>query len=281
MKKFFEYLGLLTLVCFSFFYTEKTASVVKELDDIMIKIKAVAPNYSKDVLESIILDNTIIPGISGKEVDINSSYQKMRKLGAFNENYLEYKYIRPKETLKNNLDKYIIGANSSRKMVSLIFLVEERNSIDSILNILDRYEIKGNFFVDGNWFEQNNETVIDLINDGNNVGNLSYNRNYQNSSFVWMDTIIKKIGKQDISFCYKTDNKKDLEICALQKNYTIAPTVEIDSYPLITVKNNLKSGSIISFKINNNLIKELDLIINYIKSKDLQIVTLKEILNEK
>ena len=85
MKKFFEYIGLLTLIGFSFFYTERTTSVVKELDDIMIKIKAEAPNYYKKVEEAIIKDNTIIPGISGREVDINSSYSKMRKLGVFND----------------------------------------------------------------------------------------------------------------------------------------------------------------------------------------------------
>ena len=95
-----------------------------------------------------------------------------------------------------------------------------------------------------------------------------------------MDTIIKKIGKQENSYCYKTDNKKDLENCALQKDYTISPTIEIDDYPLINVKNNLKAGNIISFKINNNLIKELDLIIKYIESKDLEIVNLETLLEE-
>ena len=280
MKKFFEFLGLVTLVCFSFFYTEKTTSVVKELDDIMIKIKEVAPNYKRQVEEAWIDGDAIIPGISGKEVDINASYQRMRKIGTFNEKYLEYEYIKPKELLKNNLNKYIVGANNIRKQVSLIFLVEERSKIDEVLKVLNNHEIKANFFVDGNWFENNNDTVIDLISNKHIVGNLSYNRDYGNSSFIWMDTIIKKIGKQKNSYCYKTDNKKDLENCALQKNYTISPTVEIDSYPLISVKNNLTAGDIISFKINNNLIKELDLVIKYIKSKDLEIVNLETILNE-
>ena len=74
MKKFFESLGLITLVCFIFFYTEKNTSVVKELDDIMIKIKEVSPNYATKVIDAIIEGDTIIPGISGKEVDINTSY---------------------------------------------------------------------------------------------------------------------------------------------------------------------------------------------------------------
>ena len=280
MKKFFECLGLITLVCFSFFYTEKTTSVVKELDDIMIKIKDSAPFYYKEVEEAIIEDGNIIPGISGKKVDINTSYQNMRKLGTFNEKYLEYEYIEPKELLKNNLNKYIIGASATKKQVSLIFLVEERNKIDELLKVLNNYKIKVNFFVDGNWFEDNNDLVIDLIENKHIVGNLSYNRDYSNSSFIWMDTIIKRIGKQTNGYCYKTDNKKDLENCALHKNYTIAPKVEIDKYPLINVKKNIYAGSIIAFKINDSLIKEMDLIIKYIKSKDLEIVNLETLLNE-
>jgi len=279
MKKFFEYLGLITLVGFSFFYTERTASVVKELDDIMIKIKEVSSNYKEEVIEAVIVENTIIPGMSGKEVNINSSYQKMRKLGMFNESYLEYEYIKPKELLKNNLDKYIISGNSNKKEVSLVFLVEERTNIDKVLKIIDENEIKANFFVDGNWFENNNELIIKLIENKHNVGNLSYNKNYQNSSFIWMDTIIKKIGKQKIGFCYKTENKKDLENCTLQKNYTISP-IEIDSYPLINVKNNLTQGAILAFKINDSLNKEIDLIIKYINSKGLEIVNLEKLLNE-
>lgn len=279
MRKFFEYLGLLTLVCFSFFYTEKTASVVKELDDIMIKIKEVAPNYSKGVDEAIIEDNTIIPGISGREVNINMSYQKMRRIGNFNENYLEYNLVKPKDLLKNNLNKYVINGNGNKKEVSLVFLVQEKDKLDSLLKILDIHNIKGNFFIDGSWFEENNDKVIELINNDHNVGNLSYNLDYQNSSFIWMDTIIKRIGKQKVSFCYKTDNEKDLENCVLQKNYTIAP-IEINSYPLINVKKELRNGSIISFKINDSLIRELDIIIKYINSKDLKVVNLEKLLNE-
>lgn len=280
MKKFFEYLGLLVLVGFSFFYTEQTASVVKELDDIMIQLREKAPNYLSGVKEAIITKDTIIPGISGKQVNINLSYQKMRKIGVYNEKYLQYDLIKPKNLLSKNLDKYIIGGNKLKKQVSLIFFVEERDNIKTILEILNNYEVNSNFFVDGIWFEKNNDQIVKLIEEGHNIGNLSYNLDYQNSSFVWMDTIIKKIGKQKIGFCYKTNNQKDLEICSLQKNYTIASTEKIVSYPLINIKKNLKSGDIIALEINEELVRELELIIKYIKSKDIGIVSLETLLDE-
>lgn len=280
MKKFFEYLGLLTLTCFSFFYTEQTASVVKELDDIMINIKKEADSYSVEAHQAIINDNTIIPGINGKKVNVNASYQKMRKTGNFNVENFVYDKVNPENVLEDNLDKYVISGNENKKQVSLIFLVDSYANVDKILNIVDKYEVKTNFFVDGKWFEENNDKVLELVKLGHNIGNLSYNLDYQDSSFVWMDTIIKKVAGQKRSFCYKTEKKEDLNKCVLQKNYTISPVVEISSNPFNTAKNNIKNGSIIAFKINNSLIKELDLIMKYIKSRDLEVVNLETLLSE-
>ena len=280
MKKFFQYLGMICLVSFSFFYTEKTVNVVKELDDIMIKIKEEQSIYKVEAINASIIENSIIPGISGREINVDKSYQRMRRLGKYNANLLEYKKTKAKISLKDNKDKYIISANKSQKMVSLLFLVDSHNDISNILKILNSNETKANFFVNSDWFSSNNDKVIKLIEENHNVGNMSNNLDYQNSSFMWMDTIIKKIGKQKNSFCYKTNSIKDLKICAANNNYTISPSIIVNTYPLIEVKEKLESGSIIAFKISNTVEKELDLIIKYINSKDLKIVSLSKLIEE-
>ena len=45
MKKLFEAVGFITLICLSFVYTEKTVNVVKEYDDIMVTIKEKNEEY--------------------------------------------------------------------------------------------------------------------------------------------------------------------------------------------------------------------------------------------
>lgn len=280
MKKFFQYLGILCLVSFSFFYTEKTVSVVKELDNIMIQIKEEQNSYKVEAINAYINGNTIIPGISGKEINIDKSYQRMRRLGKYNANLLEYQKVKPSISLKDNKDKYIISGNKTKKMVSLVFLVDGLDNINTILQILNSNGIKGNFFVNSDWFSSNNNMVIKLIEKKHNIGNLSDNLNYQNSTFIWMDTIIKKIGKQKNSFCYKTGDTKDLDICASNKNYTISPNIIVNNYPFIEIKDKLDSGSIIALNVNNAVERELDLIIKYIKSKDLKIVNLLELIEE-
>lgn len=281
MKKFFSYIGIFSLLLFTFFYTEKTVSVVKEYDDIMIEIKNINDEYKIDAKDALINDNTIIPGLKGKEIDINKSYSKMKRYGSFNSNLLIYKEIFPTISIKESFNKFVISGNSEKRMVSFIFLVEYDDNIDNIVTILDKKNIKGNFFINSDWLEKNNDLVISLMNEGHNIGNLSNNYNYQDNLYTWADTIIRKIGKQDISYCYsENENIEILKICSLYNNYTIIPSVIVKDYPLKEVKEQLLPGSIISFEVNNNLTNELELIINFIENKGLSITNLKEHLSE-
>ena len=108
MNKFFCILGSITLVILSFIYTEKTVNVIKEYDDIMISIKSENKNYRIDAVDAIIKDNTIIPGLKGREIDENKSYSKMKRYGSYNSSLLEYNEIIPSISIENNFDKYII-----------------------------------------------------------------------------------------------------------------------------------------------------------------------------
>lgn len=282
MKNFFSIIGIFTLAIVSFIYTDKTLEVAKKFDNVMTTINDISSDYYVDPIDGMIIDDiSFIPGISGKEVDCDKSYKSMRKYGGFNKNLLEYKEIKPKNKLEENLDKYIISGNSSKNMVSLIFVVNDTTSIDNILSIAENKAIKVNFFIDGNWLENNNELLTQIISKGYNVGNLSYNMNYQNSAFAWMDTIIKRLSKEKYGFCYsEEENLNDLQICAMNKNFTIKPSIIVKNYPLKEIKEQISNGSIISLPVNQVVEQELPSIINYINSRGLKIVSLKELLKE-
>ena len=49
MKKTFQIIGLISLTCFSFFVTEKTATVVNNMDEIMVEIKEKTEFEVKDI----------------------------------------------------------------------------------------------------------------------------------------------------------------------------------------------------------------------------------------
>lgn len=279
MKKTFQIIGLISLTCFSFFMTEKTATVVSDMDEIMIEIKSNYRNYSSDGVDAIIEENTIIPGVCKKEVNINKSYKNMKLSGYYSDKLYIYDYTKPSISLSDNIDKYIIKGNPSKRMVSLIFKVDSDDNIDEVLNIINNYNINVSFFVDTNWFTNNNELIQELINEGHNIGILM--DNYSDSDFEWMDMVIKKINNQKNSFCYsKEDNDNNLESCKLKHNYTIRPIEISGNTPLVDIKQNLNAGSILSLDINSQVRKELSTIIIYIKSKGFNIETLEKHLLE-
>ena len=282
MRKFFSIIGILTLAIVSFVYTNKTVEVAKNFDNVMTTINDISSDYYVDPIDGMIIDDiNFIPGLSGKKVDSNKSYKSMRKYGGFNKNLLEYEEIKPKNKLIDNLDKYIISGNQNKDMVSLIFIVNENSDVTNILNILDNKSIKGNFFIDGKWLENNNELLQEIIKKGHSIGNLSYNMDYTNSAFAWMDTIIKKLSKEKYGYCYsEVENKNNLKICAMNNNFTIKPNLIVKNYPLKEIKENINKGSIISLNINKTVELELPSIISYINSRGLEIVNLKELLKE-
>ena len=274
MNKIFKTIGLLGLVIFSFFYTNKTVTVLKENDEIMIKIKENIDKYNIDVKEANIDNDTIIPGINGLKVNINKSYEKMKKMGIYNSKYLVYDVIYPKERLKNNRNKYIISGNNKNNNVSLLFIVNDVNMLDKTIKILNNYKIKSDFFITDSFINKNGYLFNYIKNNG---FNLNYYGDYSSSDFITNNTIIKNNFKNN-NFCYlENKNKEYLNICTLNKNYTIIPSLIIKNNMLSKVKSNIKKGSLISIYISD--ISELDLTIKYIKSKGYNIVTLNEIFD--
>lgn len=280
MKKFFQTIGIVSLACFSFIFAEKTAVTLRDNDSLMKVIKEKSEVYKIESENAKVEDDTIIPGLNGKSINNNKSYDNMKRLNEFNEKLLIYDLIFPEISIKNNYNKYIISGNSRKNMVSLIFKVDVNSDINALLNAVGS-NIPLNIFIDGNWLEKNEITLKKLINLNYIIGNLSYNGDYTNSGYVWINTIVNKYSSQEHNYCYMEEkNARFLNICSLQKSYTILPSLIINSNPLIEVKNGLKSGDIISLKINDKTLKELPLIINYINSKGYKIVGLDELLSE-
>ena len=249
MKRIFKIIGLISLTCFSFFITEKTSLVVKNMDEIMISIKENSDNYKKDSIDAKVKDNTIIPGISGRRVNINKSYKKMKEYGKYNEELYVYDYIKPDISLSDNKDKIITNINKKKRMVNLIFMVDTYTDISEILSIINNYSIKATFFITSSYLENNN--IDYLKKEGHNIGIIGdYN-------IEWMKMVIND------KYCYS----EDINLCIDNDLYIVKPYNISSNMPLSDVKNNLENNSLLAFTINKALKRELPNIIIYIKSK--------------
>lgn len=281
MKKLFSFIGLATISILSFIISEKTTLAVKEVDNIMAQIKQNMAKYKTEPENAIIKDNTIIPGINGKTVNINKSYKNMKKINMYNDKYFIYEEQSPEITIKEQYDKYIISGNPKKNTVSIIFTVKNNDKIDEIINILKKTKTNATFFIDKNWLEKNNDKMIQLINQGNTIGNLSNNLDYTNDEYIRMNRIIKKIGQQKTNYCYaEKENEKNIQECKKQRNYTIMPNIIITTNPMKTIKHKIKPGTIISMPVNETTTQELELIIEYINKKGYIIENIENHISE-
>lgn len=281
LKKYTSYLGVLVLACFSFYYTDKAVDIVKRNDPIMKSIIANEEKFYIDPMSAIIDKDEMMIGMNGKKVNIDKSYQNMKKINSYSESMLVFDEVIPNINLNNNYDKYIISGNLSLSRIALIFKVDDISYIEQINNILLNKGIVSTFFIDGNIIENNMDKVLELASNGNEIENLGYDGTYSIDKFAWTNNMISSLTNQDTKFCY-TDYKNSsiLDLCSNYKMHTIKPTISITNYPFNTIKRELENGSIISFNLNDTVIKELPAIISYIKQKGYDLVTLEQLINE-
>ena len=270
--KIIKIIGLFTLFCITFFYTEKVINVTLNQDELMIKIKEYAQNNNTNPTNAITNDDTIIPGNVGKYVDEEASYKVMKKIGYFEPSLIIYKEIYPEISIYNNYTKYITTGNTKFKNIALIYILNNFNTIDSILSITNKYNTKINFFIDSSLLS-NNIGIIDKINS-NDIYNFGNNGTYTKDNLIITNNIINNKANNKATFClFINKDESSINNCANTKMLSIY----IDRYSnYYNIKNNLANGKI--FLIDNT--KELPSIIEYITSKGYNIVSLTKLIAE-
>ncbi len=276
MKTFFKLTGLLVLFFFSFFYTEKVINVITEQDEIMIKIKENEEKNNIPSTNAIINKNTITPGLSGKEINIDKSYKEMKKLGTYNENMLVYTKVLPEVSINNNKNKYIRSGNKNFTEVSLIFKINKNTDLQKLLTLLDKNNTKANFFISYEYLEKH----INEIEKEKNIEYYNYGKNgtYNDEIILIANNIISKKSNPANICLTETNTNNTLKICSENEQFTIYP--EIINGTINSIKSKINNGSIISFEVTNTTLNELPLIINYINSKGYTISLLSELINE-
>ena len=272
--------GIITLMIGSFILTSEVKTASREVDVLLNEIKSKKDGYKENAIEPYIDDDTIIPGVNGREVDIDKSYEEMSKVGYFDDKLLVYKTLPVKNVLDKNKGMYIISLNNSQMAISLVFKVHDNDDITNIVRVLDERKIRGTFFITSGYLEKHHNQIIKLVQSGYTIGNLSNNEDYNDSDFVWMKTIITNIGNQKYNYCLvQNKSKKVIDMCKLQDSYTILSDV-LKSNILVNIKKSIKPGEIIVIDVSKSLNNEIDAILNYIDSKGYIIKSLEEGLKE-
>lgn len=230
----------------------------------MMEISSIKDEYEVMPVNAVIEDNTIVPGLKGRKIDLDKSYDEMRVGGVFREDALVYKDIYPSNTLSNNKDKYIIKGNNNKNKVALLYVLNS-NEFEALIN-LDNITL----------FISHNYLTINNINRLKNKEIYTYGNNgiYTDKVLTIDNAIIERASKNKSIYCLAKEKNKDiLEICNKKNMYVVLPNI-IGNY--MEIKNNLSNGSIILLNNLNNI----QVITKYINSKGYEIVALSELLEE-
>ena len=281
-KPYLTVIGICLLTVFSFYYTNKLIEFSKSKDPIMIEIMKNKDDYNKLSIDALINNNYIIPGSEGLEVDVDKSYTKMKKLGKYNDNLYVYDVVKPTISIKDNYNKFVINGNTTKKEVSLIFKVNDLKNIENINKILFNNNVSATFFIDGN-IKVDDINILKILDESNNYfGNLGYNKKYSIKTIKYTNALLDRIDDDNHNYCYvEKDDINVLKTCSEVKMYTIKPMVVSNIFPFTYIKQNLENGKIFSLDTNSYTLKQLELIIKYVRQKGYDFVTLEEILNEK
>ncbi len=267
-------LGVL-LALFSFYYTAKSIDLVKRIDPIMEKIEKNQDKFNISPINARIIDDTIIPGLKGKQVNVNLTYKKMKEYGIYNESLTILKDISPKVSINKYYDKYIISGNKKKRSVSLIFHIDDLDKYKIITNYIELEHLQATLLIDSD--------IIEYL-DENNLSKYNIELNYKEINKVYIssnNSYIETITNKKNSYCItKKKNNKLLDICNKYKYQTVIPNIILNNNPTITIKKELSNGSIILVEITNDIKKELDYIVYYIESKGYMITMLDTLLQE-
>lgn len=274
MKKKIEYILMLILFALSLIYTNSATNIIKKEDPIMKSIMKNKNAYKIESVNAKIENDTITPGVNGCEVDINKSYQNMKKINEYTDKMLKYKDLIPEITISNVYNKYITNGNDTKREVSIIVNIDEK--VDEVVTMANDNKIKINMFLDSEILKNGpikiEKTYIHIYNGG-------VNNNYDDITIEWMNDIIEDNYNESKYCINKNKNDNNLMICARNKMHTINPNLIVTHSNLYNIKSLITNGSIIYFDKNN--INNIKSISNYILSKGYKIVFLDELLNEK
>ena len=243
----------------------------------MQQIKVSESYYKEESVDAELNDNFIIPGISGRKVNRDKSYESMKKYGSYNDDLMVFDEVIPSISIEKTFDKFISKTNPNNMMVSLVFLINDYSYITEIINILDSKMVSATFFVSTDIIDESLD-VLSLIKNSNHQVEV-YSKEYTDINKY--KKIMKKNIGYDIKFCLvNDDNMNVLYNCGSNNMHTIFPSIITHNYPYTVIKENLESGSIIFLNNNKMVVKELPSIINLIQQKGYKLSTLNKSIVE-
>ncbi len=274
MKKTFEYIALVGVTLFSFYYTDRVTKIMNSKDPVMENIKQYQTDTKTACKEGYITSEGVVLGVNGSIVNVSESYSNMQGVG-YDPSLMVWDEISCEVTKETSIDNYIIKGNEATNSVSLFINVIDASLLKEITEISDTKNVKLNLILTGSILETNKDLIKELSTKGYN---LIYGGIEENDFKKYLK-ILKDFNQKDNTYCINLGLKDTLDMCKKKNINSIKTNNIYTNSILLNTKKNLEKGGFYVYKENKNTLEELSATINFIKGKQLKIVSLEEILN--
>ncbi|MEN1966828.1 polysaccharide deacetylase family protein [Lentibacillus sp. N15] len=281
-------------------FSNEVQQVTNEEDALYKEIQANSTKFSEAPQDAVI-DRVWkkTPGRNGVKVNVEKSYEQMKKKGTFDKTLLVYDEVPPKVTLTDLPPAPIYRGHPEKEMTAFLINVSWGTEyIPTILSILKENNVKATFFIEGKWAKENSDFVKMIAEQGHVIGNHAYNHpDMAHLSKVEMtkqiqqtNDIIKAItGKTPTLFAPPSGSFNDQVVTVAHENkmQTILWTVDTIDWknPTVSVMVNrvnekVHPGATVLMHPTSATAQGLDSLITVIKDKGYKIGTVDTLLNE-
>lgn len=277
-----------------------TITTSKKIDPLYEEISTKAKEYEKPPIDAKI-DSVwkAVSGYNGLKVDIEASYEKMKKDKKFSAAKLVYKQVKPKIQLKDLPPSPIYIGNPEKPMVSFIINVAWGNEyLSPMLATLKKNNVHATFFLEGRWVKNNPEIAKMIVAAGHEVGNHSYT--HPDMKRISAGLIRQEIQKTNEVIKATTGEiptwlqppsgsfrDEVVQIAAEEKLGTIMWSVDTIDWKkpspevlINRVMSKVHNGAIVLMHPTESTASALDQLIKEIKEKGLELDTVTELLSE-
>lgn len=152
------------------------AETGRKHDLLLERIKAAAPDYAEPPVNAV-LDRVwhAIPGYNGVELDIDKTYERMRRLPAGAPIQPVLREIEPQIGLDDLGPHPIYRGNPKKRMAALMINVAWGNEhLPAMLDTLREKNVRATFFFDGSWLAKHEDLALRIAADGHELSNHAY-----------------------------------------------------------------------------------------------------------
>ncbi|KFN02054.1 hypothetical protein D0U04_00020 [Bacillus clarus] len=240
------------------------------------------------------------PGYNGKEIDIEASYNNMKKLGEFNQKQLVFREISPSVHLEDLSPSPIYRGHPNKKMVGLTINVAWGNEyLPRILETLKKHDVKATFFLEGRWVKENLRFAKMIVEAEQEVGNHSYTHpdmktlstNEIREQLQKTNQIIEAATNQKVKWFAPPSGSFRDEVVKVADDFkmgTIMWTVDTIDWKrpdpgvlLQRVMGKIHPGAIVLMHPTSSATEALDTMIRKLKEQGYKVGNITELLDEK